>query len=355
MTPIRSTRAVRIGRKLIGDGNPCFIIAEAGSNHDGNFRQALKLIDVAAEAGADAVKFQNFHARTLYPRSNDRPRYLRSLGVTKTIYQIIKEMEMPSTWVPRLADYCRKRRILFLSTPFDEESVDLLAPYVPAFKIASYEMTHIPLIEHCLRTRKPVVISTGGADMDEIERVAAHLRDRPYALMQCTAKYPAPPESLNLRAIATLKRAFRVPVGFSDHSLHPLVAPLAALGFGSNLLEKHFTLSRRLKGPDHSYAIEPGELKSLVRAIRDAEMMAGSGVKVPHPVERELRDYRRGIFTVSRVAEGERFSGENISILRRAGKRETDLRPEHFPEVIGRTARRTLAARRLLSTADLAD
>lgn len=343
---------VRIGRHAVGPGRPCFIIAEAGSNHDGKLGRALRLIDAAADAGADAVKFQLFRARTLYPREEAHPRYLRRLGVKDTIYRVIERMEMPFAWVPKLHAHCRRRRILFLATPFDEECADVLAPHVPAFKIASYELTHTPLLEHVARLRKPVILSTGGADVREIDRAVAALRRVPTCLLQCTAKYPAPPEAMGLRAIPWLARRYRVPVGLSDHSRDCRTAPVAAVALGAALLEKHFTLSRRLRGPDHSYAVEPGELRETVRAVREAEAMLGAAGKAPHAAEAELREYRRGVFTTAPVPAGAAFSRENVAVLRRAGRRETDLGPEHFGELLRRRARKALPANALLRRAD---
>lgn len=347
------TDAVRIGRRLVGPGRPCFIIAEAGSNHDGDLGRALKLVDAAAGAGADAVKFQLFRARSLYPREEVRPRYLRSLGVKDTIYRVIERMEMPFAWLPKLHARCRRRRIMFLATPFDEECADRLDPFVPAFKIASYELTHIPLLEHVARKGKPVILSTGGADGAEIARALRSLARVPTCLMQCTAKYPAPAGSMNLRSIPGMRRRYGVPVGLSDHSLDHVTAPVAAVALGADLLEKHFTLSRKLKGPDHSYAIEPGELCAMVRAARAAQAMLGTGRKVPHGVESDLREYRRGVFTVSAVPAGGEFSRENVAVLRRAGRKETDLRPEHLGWLLGRRARKAVAARTLLRRADV--
>lgn len=346
-------KRIKIGRRTVGDGQPCFIIAEAGSNHDGKLSVALKLIDVAARAGADAVKFQTFRAKTLYPRSEARPRYLRKLGVTKTIFQTIADMEMPFEWIPKLTAHCLRRKILFLSTPFDEECAAVLSPYMSAFKIASYELTHVPLLKHLARTRKPLILSTGGATLPEIDGVLSHLKGAALALMQCTAKYPAPPSSLNLRVIPAFKARYRVPVGLSDHSLDATAAPVAAVALGANLLEKHFTLSRQMKGPDHSYALEPSELDRLVASVRQAEAMLGDGRKRPHAVEGELRDYRRGLFTIAALAEGETFTHANTAVLRRAGKPETDLPPVRLAEVLGSVSRRPLAAFHLLSESDV--
>ncbi|HAM34789.1 MAG TPA: shikimate dehydrogenase [Elusimicrobia bacterium] len=346
-------RSVRIGGRCVGDGHPCFIIAEAGSNHDGNLSQALRLIDVAASAGADAVKFQLFRAQTLYPKLEVRPRYLKSLGVQKSIYRVIEDMEMPWSWLPRLYKRCQRRGILFMATPFDEDCADRLRALVPAFKIASYEMTHAPLLRHVARLGKPLILSTGAADAGEIDRALKGLPRSRVCLMQCTAKYPAPPKSLNLNVIPWLKARYKVPVGLSDHSADCAVAPVAAAALGANLLEKHFTLSRRLRGPDHSYALEPDELGRMVASVRQAESMLGSGVKVPHSVELELREYRRGIFTLLPIPEGARLTRDNLAVLRRGGRRDTGLDCGLFPKLLGRRARQSLPAHHLLEKIDV--
>lgn len=356
MTKKPFLKKFKIGDRWIGEGERCFVIAEAGSNHDGNFEQALRLIDVARDAGADAVKFQTFRADRLYPRSEKRARYLKALGIDKSVYQVIHEMEMPLEWIPKLAAHCRKRRIMFLSTPFDEQSAERLDPYIPAYKIASYEMTHYPLIDYVARKGKPLLISTGGAKMSEVvemvERVS-RTGNRKLCVLQCTARYPAPPESLNLSVIATFKKKWDFPVGLSDHSREPSSAPLVAVALGANVLEKHFTLSRRLPGPDHTYALEPAELKEMVRQIRWAEKSFGTGTKAPHPLEMELSDYRRGIFTVKDVRPGERLDAGNTAVLRRSGLPETDLKPKDWERVMGKKASRRLSAYSLLSSGDV--
>lgn len=343
---------VRIGNQWIGDGNPCFIVAEAGSNHNGNLDQAKRLIDIAASAGANAVKFQVFRAKDLYPKGAGPSDYL---GVQKPIYDIVAEMEMPYEWLPELAAYSREKDILFLASAFDEESVERLDPYVEAFKIASYEMTHIPLVRYVANKGKPVIISTGAADLDEVAETVEEFRrtgNENLILMQCTAAYPASLESLNVRAVATMKSRFGVPVGLSDHSRDPLVGPLAAVAVGANLIEKHFTFSNELPGPDHRFAVEPRELQLMVRKIREVEKALGDGEKAPHPSEAELRRFaRRSIFAVRDIKAGEVFTPENIAVLR-CGNLTPGLDPKHFPEVLGKRARQDIPAERAIREED---
>lgn len=345
---------VRIGDRWIGDGERCFIIAEAGSNHNGNLEQAKRLIDVAVSAGADAVKFQLFRASRLYPKSAGLSEYLK---MAKSIYDIIAEMEVPYEWLPELAAYCREKGVFFLASAFDEESADRLDPHVEAFKIASYEITHIPLIRYVSKKAKPLIISTGTADLDEVSKTVDEVRrigNDAVILMQCTAAYPAPLESLNVRAVATMKATFGVPVGLSDHSRDPLVGPLSAIAVGANVIEKHFTLSNELPGPDHRFALEPLELRMMIQKVREVEKALGTGEKVMQPVEGELRRFaRRSIFAVRNIRSGEILTKDNIAVLR-CGKLAAGLEPEHFEEVLGKPVQRDIPAERAIRREDYA-
>jgi N-acetylneuraminate synthase len=343
----------QIGEHWVGDGEPVYLVAETGSNHNGNFEQALRLIDVAAEAGVNAVKFQHFKAATLYPKSAGESDYLK---ISRPIYDIIQDMETPDDWVPRLADHCSAKGIAFLSSPFDEASADLLDPYVPAFKVASYEMTHVPLLRHIARKRKPMIISTGTASLAEVIQAVEVIRlegNGRIIVLQCTAKYPTPLEAVNARALVSLRDATGLPTGLSDHSRDPILAPVVAVALGACLIEKHVTLDNRMPGPDHAFAIEPHELKMLVQRVRDAERVLGHGRKEPLPEEQELRAFaRRSIFASRDIAAGERLSQGNVAVLR-CGKRGAGLQPEALDQVLGRTTRRAIAAETLIKLDDL--
>ena len=347
-------RSIRFGTREVGEGKPTYVIAEAGSNHNANFEQALRLIDVAAEAGADAVKFQTFEAKKLYPRSAGVTDYL---AVKKSVYDIIREMEMPLEWIPKLKEYCVSRRIDFLSTPFDESAADALYDYVDVYKIASYEMTHHPLVEHIARKGKPVIASTGTASLDEVREMVEVFRatgNDQLVLLQCTAKYPAPLSALNLRTLQVLARECGVLVGLSDHSREALPGPMTAVALGASVIEKHFTLSNRLPGPDHEYAIEPGELAAMIRAIRQVESTLGSGVKEPLPEELELRSFaRRSIFTTRAIAAGEAVTRDNVAVLR-CGKLGYGLHPRELKVILGRRAKHSLPVDSPIRTEDLA-
>jgi N-acetylneuraminate synthase len=332
---------IKIGTRSIGPGAPVYFIAEAGSNHDGNFEQAKRLIEVAAAAGADAVKFQAFKAGSLYPRRAGQSAYLKDV---RSIYDIIRDLEMPLDWIPVLAQLCAERGLHFLCTPFDFASADALEAYVPAFKIASYDMTNYPLLQHVARKGKPLIVSTGTADLDEVRDMIAAVRavgDPGLVVLQCTAKYPAPLGALNVRAVASMA-ALGVLTGLSDHSREPLPGPLAAVALGAAVIEKHFTLSNALPGPDHPYALEPHELADLVAKIRELEASLGTGEKVVQPEEQELRAFaRRTIFTTRSIARGERIRRPDLSILR-CGTVPFGLHPKEYLRLFGRVVNRAL-------------
>lgn len=344
---------IRIADRTIGDGQPVYVIAEAGSNHNGSLEQARRLVDVAVQAGADAVKFQSFKAAKLYPRSAGESDYLK---VRKSIYSIIEEMEMPDDWVPQLAEYCRSVGIEFLSSPFDEESADLLNPYVNAFKVASYEMTHAPLVRHVARFGKPMIVSTGTATIDEVRAAVEVIRsegNEDIVLMQCTASYPTPPEAVNALVIRTLHEQTGLPVGLSDHSRDPILAPVIATALGACVIEKHFTLSNRLPGPDHEFAIEPAELMQLVRSVRTAEQMLGHGRKEMLEVEAELHAFaRRSIFATRPIRAGETLSRDNIAVLR-CGNLGKGLAPDELDSILGRVVAKDLVADSPIQLSDL--
>jgi len=342
-----STKAparVKVGNRWVGTGEPCYVIAEAGSNHNGSLEQALALIDVASEAGADAVKFQGFRARTLYPKTAGKSQYLKD---ERPIYDIIEAMEMPVEWVPILADYCRARSVDFLCTPFDEAWVAALDPHVPAFKVASYELSHLPLVRRVLERGKPAFVSTGASTLTDVLRVVALAREvgnEQIVFLQCTAAYPAPPADVNARAIVTLREASGCLVGLSDHSRDPVIAPVVAVALGAVVIEKHFTLSNRLPGPDQKFAVEPEQLRELVGAVREAQAVLGTGAKEVLAVERELHGFaRRSVFSVLAIGAGEVFTEDNIRVLRN-GANAPGLAPEEYPRLVGKRAARDIPA-----------
>lgn len=313
----------RIAGRPIGPGSPCYVIAEAGSNHNRDLATALRLIEVAAEAGADAVKFQTYTAAGLYSRHTPEMRYLKEQGLVgdrESVWELIKRVEMPWEWHGDLARHAAEVGVTFLSTPFDESAVDLLEEVgVPAYKLASYEVNHLPLIERAARTGKPLLISTGMASLGDIERAldaAAAAGARDLLVMHCAVNYPPRFENLNLRAIGTLRDAFQIPVGWSDHTMGH-TADVVAVALGACAIEKHFTLSRDHPGPDHPFALEPRELRDMVTAIRDAEASLGSTVKRVTDAEADLyRLGRRSLVAARALAAGAEIRRDDIAVKR---------------------------------------
>lgn len=337
---------VGIGDRRVGPGEPPYVIAEAGSNHNRDLATALALIDAAAAAGADAVKFQTFTADALVARTSDPIATLTDefSSYGRTVHEMFARVEMPIDWLPALRDRAASRRITLLSTPFDEHSADVLAGLdMPAYKIASYEIVHLPLLRHVARKGKPVLMSTGMASIGEIEEAIAAVRGEgndQIALLHCPIGYPVVPEHVNLAVIDTLRRAFGVPVGLSDHT-RGVSVPIAAVARGADLIEKHYTLDASQPGPDHGFAIEPPELAALVRGCREAFDAIGDPRKVCLPSEQlHYVRGRRSLFAAVPIAEGTVITREMLAILRPG----TGLAPKFQDAVVGRRARRDIAA-----------
>jgi len=337
--------AVKIGSRTVGAGAPAYLIAEAGSNHDRKLDQALRLIDVAAEAGADAVKFQTFSAEKIQARTRDRASYLDTLVEKgRSMQDLFRDLELPREWHEALAKHARERGLDFLSTPFDEEAVDLLETLdVPAIKIASFELWHLPLVRHAARTGRPLILSTGMANMGDIEDALDAARsegNERIVLLHCAISYPPAWKDLNLRAIPTMAAAFHVPVGYSDHSPGH-TADVVAVTLGAAAIEKHFTIDKSLPGPDHPFALDPGELAAMVRAIREAEASLGTGEKRRAEAEAELyRVARRSLFAAVDIPKGTVIERSMIAVLRPG----TGLKPRDLDLVVGRVARADIRA-----------
>ena len=332
-----------IGDRPVGPDEPTFVIAEAGSNHNGDLDTAKELIDVAADAGADAVKFQTFRAEDLYVEESGEVEYLDD---DRSIYEIIKSMEMPYEWIPELHDYCLDQDVQFMSTPFDERSAEELAEYVPAWKVASYTSSHVPFLRHLAGTDKPIIMSTGAHELDEVAESVAVLREAEISgliLLQCVAAYPTPISKINVRVVETLREEFDVPSGLSDHTLDPVTAPSAAVALGASVVEKHFTLDNSMEGPDHEFALEPDELDRMVTAIRDTEAALGTEEKRVLEVEQELHEKaRRAIHAVKDIEAGEELTEENLKVLR-PGEQDSGLHPKFYDELVGMTALRDIS------------
>jgi N,N'-diacetyllegionaminate synthase len=344
MTPID------IAGHKIGPGYPCFIIAEAGVNHNGDVELARRLVDVAAEAGAAAIKFQTFKSERVVSAGAPKAKYqIDTTDPTESQLDMIRELELSPDEFRQIQAYCYQRGVLFMSTPFDHESVDLLADMdVPAFKIGSGEITNLPLLAHVAGKGKPIIVSTGMSTMDDVANAMKIVNDagadKP-ALLHCVSNYPADPADANLRAMHALAVAFDVPVGYSDHT-QGMEVMLAAVALGAHVVEKHFTLDRSMPGPDHLSSLEPDELSKMVRSIRIVESSLGHGRKEPAASEANTAAVaRRSLVAASHISAGTRLTHELIEILRPG----TGFAPELHDQIVGKLATTDIPKGTLLS------
>lgn len=340
---------ITIAGRPVGPGHSCFVIAEAGVNHNGNVDLACRLVDAAVAARADAVKFQTFTADLVAAKTAPKAQYqLQTASDQESQLEMIRRLELPAAAFLRIADYCRRRGIIFLSTPFDEASVDLLRKCeVPAFKIPSGEITNLVLVDYIARQGLPLIISTGMSDLEEVAACVATVRQSQnsgFALLHCVSGYPSRAEDSNLRAMATLADRFRVPVGYSDHTLGIEVA-CAAVALGASILEKHVTLDPSMPGPDHRMSLDPSDLTAFVAAVRNVEQALGDGTKRPVAAEADVHAAARRSIVASRaVAAGTRLTAADLA-FKRPG---TGLPVTAASALIGRTTRRPLTKDELI-------
>jgi sialic acid synthase SpsE len=337
--------------RVIGDGAPCFIIAEAGSNWRmgtpaRDMAMGRALIDVAVEAGVDAVKFQTYRSHTVYVPNAGESDYLAEAGIKQDIIAIFDDLSMPYEMVGELAAYCEKHGILFMSSPFSLNDFAAVDPYTMIHKIASYEISHLRLIEAAAKSGKPLVLSTGASNHDDIRWAVDWFYEcggKDLVLMQCTAKYPAPLDTLWLKVLPTLKATYSVPVGLSDHSQDPVIGPVGAVALGASVIEKHYTLDKRLPGPDHAFAVTPEQLKQLVKTVRDMEQALGTPEKFVQDAEDELYYFaRRSLQATQAIKQGDVLrEGVNVDILR-PGKQQPGLHPKYLSELEGKRATRDI-------------
>ncbi len=320
-----------------------FIIAEAGVNHNGSLDLAKKLIDVAAEAGADAVKFQTFKAEKLVSKKAQKAEYQKqTTDAAESQYDMIKKLELDEPAHRELIRYCGEKKIRFLSTPFDHESIELLdALGMEIFKIPSGEITNLPYLRHIGGLGKEVILSTGMADLGEIEDaldllVSSGTPKEKITILHATTEYPCPMDEVNLRAMGTIASAFGIRTGYSDHT-RGIEVPIAAVAMGASVIEKHFTLDRTMEGPDHKASLEPDELCAMVAAIRNIEKALGEGIKKPSPSEaKNMAVARKSIVAARPIRAGEAFTSENIAIKRPG----TGISPMRYDEIVGERAAR---------------
>ena len=343
---------ILIAQKVVGPGSNVFVIAEIGINHNGNVNQALKMIDEAAESGADAVKFQSFRVdKLLIPSQN---RYAQQMGSMESAYQMLRRCELSWEDQEKLKKHAEEKKVLFLSTPFDEETVDFLDSLgVPAFKIASSDITHVPLLRHVAKKGKPIFMSTGMSFLSEVGDALQVLRSsgaKEVLLMHCVSAYPTPPQNMNLRSLETLQSHFELPVGLSDHS-EGILLPLIAVALGAVVIEKHFTLDKNAPGADHKCSMDPEDLKQLVKALREVEASLGDGRKRPSDIEEEGRLLgRRSIVAAVDIRAHEKIAPWMLT-CKRPG---SGLEPRYKEQIVGMAARRNISKNTILQWEDLA-
>ena len=330
---------IRIGQRLVGPGHPVYVIAEVSANHHQKFDEAVKIIHAAKAAGCDAIKLQTYSADTITIACDREP--FRVGGGTlwdgRLLHDLYAEAYTPWEWQPKLKQVANDLGLDLFSTPFDDTAVDFLEEMkVPAHKVASFEIVDIPLIRKVARTGKPLILSTGMATLEEIEEAVQSAREAgatQIALLKCSSAYPAAPEGMNLRAIPELARRYSVPAGLSDHSMG-IAVPVAAVALGACIIEKHVTLSRSEPGPDSAFSLEPHEFKAMVDAVRIAEKALGRPQFGPSEHEASSLKFRRSLFVVEDLKEGQLFTRNNVRSIRPAD----GLHPRHLNEVVGRRA-----------------
>ena len=318
-----------------------FIIAEAGVNHNGDIELAKKLIEKAAWAGADAVKFQSFKAERLVSKNAEKADYQKkTTGEDENQFEMIKKLELDYKRHQELKDYCRKNKIIFMSSAFDLESIALLDRLgMETSKIPSGEITNLPYLRKIGKLNKKVIMSTGMANLSEIESaldILTKAGTKDITVLHCNTEYPTPMEDVNLKAMKIIKNAFKVTVGYSDHTLG-IEVPVAAVAMGAKVIEKHFTLDKKMEGPDHRASLEPEELKSMIEAIRNIEKAKGTGIKKPSKSEKKNKTVARKSIVAKRdIKKGEVFKKDNL-IIKRPG---TGISPMKWDKVLGKIAKR---------------
>lgn len=325
-----------------------FIIAEAGSNwragsKKADLDRARDLINVAKEAGCDAVKFQVYRADTVYVENAASADYMDKMGIKKSVRDVFVDLSMPYEMIGELAAMCKAADIEFMATPFSKADFEAVDPYVRRHKIGSYEIGHVRLLELAKNSKKPLILSTGAATVDDIAWAVAYCGGKDLTLLQCCAQYPAKPTGMNLRTIPWMSSYFGLPVGLSDHTVDPVAAPTAAVALGATVIEKHFTMNKSFDGPDHSFALEPNELKMMVSAIRQTEQMLGHRIKRVAQEELELFYFaRRGLQAIKPIKTGDLFVEDgNVAILR-PGKQKIGVHPRFLDELVGKKATRDI-------------
>lgn len=347
-------KKIKIANKFIGENQPVFIIAEAGVNHNGDLKTALKLVDAAVAAGADAIKFQTFHAAEVVTAQVKMAAYQKkNIGKTESQLAMLKKLELPDEFYQPLISHCLKKKIIFLSTPHGGfASVDLLQRLkMPAFKFGSGDLTNLPVLEYAAKFGKPMILGTGMSSLNEVSEAIKAVKktsNNKIIALHCTTNYPCPLEEVNLKAMQIMAEKLTVLVGYSDHTLG-IEVPIMAATLGACLIEKHFTLNKNMPGPDHKASMEPDELKSMVRAVRQVKKIMGSDLKKPTINEIKISKLgRKSLVSLRDIKQGEKLTGENIGIKRPG----TGLEPKYYFKILGKTATRRIKKDVLITKKD---
>ena len=350
---------IRIGKRLIGEGEPCFIIAEAGVNHNGEIELAKKLIDVAKEAGADAVKFQTFKTENIVTKDADMAEYQKkNLRTIESQPDMLKKYELKEGDFLELKKYCDEKGIIFLSTPHTEDAIDFLEKLVPAFKIGSGDLNNLPFLEKIAKKGKPIILSTGMGTLEEVtDAVKAIKKKDQLILLHCTTDYPCAEKDVNLKAMQTIKDKLHCLVGYSDHTLS-LKVPVIAASLGAVVVEKHITLKKTDEGPDHKASLNPDEFKEMVKDIKEnkkiniTEEILGTGIKKPTKKEEEIKKVvRKSIIAKTNIPKGTIIT-KNMLVIKRPG---TGIEPKDINKVIGKRIKKDIEKDNIIKWDNIAE
>jgi len=333
-------KSIRIGKTLVGEGHKCYVIAEIGSNFDGSLTKAKKLIKLVKDCGANAAKFQSFKTEELLSKKGFNKKSAFQSKWKNSVWDTYRKAELPRSWHEKLASYAKKIGIDFFTSPWDFEAVDILDELdAPAIKVGSGDITYHKILEYIARKNRPILLSTGASNIKEISSAVKKIKssgNNKIILLHSVVQYPSPIKDANLKVLETLKSKFGLNVGYSDHSPGILI-PLTSVALGACVIEKHFTINQKLKGPDHPHSLEPPLFREMIKNIRIIEKALGDGVKRPMPSEKQtIIIQRRGIWTTKNVKKGDRFSSENIKSLRPV----FGLSASYFDQILGKKAKK---------------
>lgn len=352
---MKRVQNIFLGKKRIGKNCPIFVIAEAGVNHNGSLKIALKMVDGAAAAGADAIKFQTFKAEEVVTPAGEMANYQKkNFGKSENQLEMLKKLELPEKFYPAIIDRCRKKKIIFLSTPHGGfESVDFLQSFnAPAFKFGSGDLTNLPVLEYAARLKKPIILGTGMSTMEEVKEAVKCVKNAgndKIIVLHCTSDYPLAFRDVNLRAMRTMMEELDVLAGYSDHTLSVQV-PVMAATLGACVIEKHFTLDRNMPGPDHKASMEPEELKQMVKAVRDVGIIMGKPVKQPTKNETKNKPIgRKSVVAAIDIPKGERITREMLTIKRPG----TGIEPKFINNIIGKKTKKRIKKDQFIKKKDL--